>query len=73
MVLALCCLLTFAFLVVFVPCLFPRVFIVITNMRIDLEPWVLFWFGFFFLLLLLFLMTCCVDLHLDSLLPCEKE
>jgi len=37
------CLLTFAFLVVFVPCLVPFACILI-YMRLELEPWVLFCF-----------------------------
>lgn len=39
---------TFAFLVVFVPSLFPRVCILIINKRLELETWVLFCFVVFF-------------------------
>lgn len=45
--LARCYLLTFVFLVVFVPCFFPHVYILIINVRLELEElWVLFCWDF---------------------------
>lgn len=66
-VLALCCLLTFAFLVVFVPCLFPLACILV-SIRLELEPWVLLCFWCYRCM-----STEQVLKHLDSLLPCKME
>lgn len=72
MILPPCCLLTFVFYLVLVSCFFPCVCVLIINMRLELEPWEFFWCAFLLLLFLLLLMTCSVDMHLDSSLPCEK-